>query len=147
MKVLVTGSSGLIGSEAVRISTAAAACLRHRQQHARRLLRPEGDTPWTLRRLRRPPQFEHIDLDIRDRAGVSGLRRRPARPHHPLRRPAVARPGQTGRSTTSTSTPAARSTCWRRPAARPEAVFLLMSTNKVYGDAPNELPLVEQETR
>jgi CDP-paratose 2-epimerase len=29
----------------------------------------------------------------------------------------------------------------------PEAVFILMSTNKVYGDAPNRLPLVEQETR
>ena len=29
----------------------------------------------------------------------------------------------------------------------PEAVFILMSTNKVYGDAPNHLPLVELETR
>ena len=30
---------------------------------------------------------------------------------------------------------------------RPKSVFVMMSTNKVYGDTPNELPLVEQETR
>ena len=48
----------------------------------------------------------------------------------------------------SRSMPWARSICWRRRASiAPEACFIFTSTNKVYGDTPNRLPLVEQATR
>lgn len=49
---------------------------------------------------------------------------------------------------TSPSMPMARSICWRRLCKYcPEAVFIFTSTNKVYGDTPNTLPLVELEER
>ena len=80
-----------------------------------------------------------------------GLRRerqgdRAGRPH---RRAALARlGGERPAGRLRRSTPTARSTCSRRPAQHcPEATFIFTSTNKVYGDRPNRLPLEELETR
>src|SRR5580692_8891694 len=72
--ILVTGSCGLIGSEV----TAHFARLGWRVIGADNNLRatffgPEGDTGWTLARLREFPSYDHRDLDIRDREGVLSL--------------------------------------------------------------------------
>jgi CDP-paratose 2-epimerase len=109
-----------------------------------------GDTTWNLERLRRETRrFEHHDLDVRDRAGIARLvaQARPqlivhaaAQPSHDL---AAQRPFddfEVNAVGTLNLLEAAR-------AAAPEAPFVFLSTNKVYGDAPNELELVELETR
>jgi CDP-paratose 2-epimerase len=111
---------------------------------------PAGDTRWNLERLRREaPGFVHLDLDIRDRGGVlKALAAWPptlvvhaaAQPSHDL---AARRPFDDFEVN-------AVGTLNMLEAVRlhaPEAVFVFLSTNKVYGDAPNELPLRELPTR
>jgi CDP-paratose 2-epimerase len=110
----------------------------------------DGDTTWNLERLRREhPSFRHHDLDIRDRQGILDLfeLERPsavihcaAQPSHDL---AARRPFDDFDVN-------AVGTLNLLEAARrfvPGSPFIFMSTNKVYGDAPNELPLVELPTR
>jgi CDP-paratose 2-epimerase len=151
MKVLVTGSSGLIGSEAVRYFDRRGARVHGVDNNMRAdFFGPQGDTTWTLRHLRESCRhFEHHPLDIRDRAGVLALieQVRPdllihcaAQPSHDL---AASRPFDDFDVNAVGTLNLLEAT--RRHA--PEAVFILMSTNKVYGDVPNELPLVELATR
>jgi CDP-paratose 2-epimerase len=151
MKVVVTGSSGLIGSEATLWFDGQGHDVLGIDNNMRRdFFGEKGDTRWMLQRLReRTKRFTHANDDIRDRATIFKLWQdyRPelivhcaAQPSHDL---AAARPlddfdvNAVGTMNLLEAT--------RRFA--PEAVFLLMSTNKVYGDAPNYLPLVELETR
>jgi CDP-paratose 2-epimerase len=109
-----------------------------------------GDTRWNQRRLESEfALFTHHEIDLRDRTGMGELVKaiRPdaivhcaAQPSHDL---AAARPFDDFDVN-------AVGTLNLLEAARrhaPEAPFVHMSTNKVYGDAPNEIPLVERETR
>jgi CDP-paratose 2-epimerase len=148
---LVTGSSGLIGSEAVAFLDARGWRVRGVDNNMRREFFGEhGDTTWNLEQLRRETRrFEHHDLDVRDRGGIAHLvaEARPdlivhcaAQPSHDL---AAARPFddfEINATGTLNLLEAARQHA-------PESPFVFLSTNKVYGDAPNELPLVELETR
>jgi CDP-paratose 2-epimerase len=148
---LVTGSSGLIGSEAVAFLDARGWRVHGVDNNLRREFFGEhGDTTWNLERLRRETRrFEHHDLDVRDRAGIGRLvaEARPdlivhcaAQPSHDL---AAARPFddfEVNATGTLNLLESARQHA-------PESPFVFLSTNKVYGDAPNELPLVELETR
>jgi CDP-paratose 2-epimerase len=148
---LITGSSGLIGSEAVSFLDQQGWIVHGVDNNMRRdFFGPDGDTSPTLERLRRTTdRFTHHDLDIRDRRGVTALIRegRPdlivhcaAQPSHDL---AARRPFddfEVNALATLNLLEAARAWC-------PESPFVFLSTNKVYGDAPNELPLVELETR
>jgi CDP-paratose 2-epimerase len=148
---LVTGSSGLIGSEAVAFLDGRGWAVHGVDNNLRReFFGRHGDTRWNLEWLRRETRrFEHHDLDVRDRAAIAELvaQHRPdliihcaAQPSHDL---AAARPFddfEVNAAGTLNLLEAAR-------AAAPEAPFVFLSTNKVYGDAPNELPLVELETR
>jgi CDP-paratose 2-epimerase len=148
---LVTGSSGLIGSEAVTFLDRRGWAVHGVDNNLRRdFFGPHGDTRWNLERLRRETRrFEHHDLDVRNREAIAQLvaRHRPdliihcaAQPSHDL---AAARPFddfEVNATGTLNLLEAAR-------AGSPEAPFVFLSTNKVYGDAPNELPLVELETR
>ena len=150
-RLLVTGSSGLIGSEVVSYFCEQGweVCGMDNNQRAD-FFGPQGDTRWNQRRLQGLYKlFRHQELDIRDRAGVEkGVKAlRPtmivhtaAQPSHDL---AASRPFDdfdTNAVGTMNLLEAAR-----RHA--PDAVFVHMSTNKVYGDAPNELPLSELPTR
>jgi len=152
MKVaLVTGSSGLIGSETASFLDERGWRVHGVDNNMRRdFFGEHGDTTWNLERLRRETRrFEHHDLDVRDRAGVARLvaETRPrlivhaaAQPSHDL---AAQRPFDdfdVNAVGTLNLLEAAR-------AHTPEAPFVFLSTNKVYGDAPNELELVELETR
>ena len=148
---LITGSSGLIGSECVSFLDARGWTVHGVDNNMRRdFFGEHGDTTWNLERLRRETtSFEHHDLDIRDREGVARLvaDERPelivhaaAQPSHDL---AASRPFddfEVNALATLNMLEAAR-------AHASEAPFVFLSTNKVYGDAPNELPLVELETR
>ncbi|OQW77847.1 MAG: NAD-dependent epimerase [Proteobacteria bacterium ST_bin13] len=148
---LVTGSSGLIGSEVVaRLANDGWRVVGIDNNMRADFFGPGGDTRWNQARLLESyPRFEHVELDIRDRAGVLGLvaALRPdaiihcaAQPSHDL---AAARPFDdfdTNAVGTLNLLEAARQHCGESP-------FVHMSTNKVYGDAPNDIALVELETR
>jgi CDP-paratose 2-epimerase len=148
---LVTGSSGLIGSETVGFLDREGWVVHGVDNNMRRdFFGDHGDTSPTLRRLLGETQrFQHHDLDVRDRAAMLELvdRVRPglivhaaAQPSHDL---AARRPFDdfdVNAGGTLNLLEAARRSA-------PESPFVFLSTNKVYGDAPNELPLVELETR
>jgi CDP-paratose 2-epimerase len=148
---VITGSSGLIGSEAVTFLAERGWAVHGIDNNMRRdFFGPDGDTTWNLERLRREATgFTHHDVDIRDRDAIVRLLRdlKPelifhcaAQPSHDL---AASRPFddfEINAVATLNLLEGARVHC-------PDSPFVFMSTNKVYGDAPNELPLVELETR
>src|SRR6058998_2884242 len=75
MKVLVTGSSGLIGSEMVSFFDPRATSIVGVDNNMRAdFFGPDGDTRWNLERLQRNTRhFRHHDMDIRDRDGLDAL--------------------------------------------------------------------------
>lgn len=149
--ILVTGSSGLIGSEVLSYFAQAGWKVHGVDNNMRAdFFGPNGDTRWNQTRLMGVfPYFEHYELDLRDRSGVLELLKsvRPtaivhcaAQPSHDL---AASRPFDdfdVNAVGTLNMLEAARQFA-------PEASFVHMSTNKVYGDAPNEIARVEHETR
>ena len=150
-RMLVTGSSGLIGSE-----VCAYFCSNGWQVHGvdnnsrAAFFGPTGDTRWNQHRLEAElKEFRHHELDIRDRKGVLALMQElspevivhtAAQPSHDLAAKIPFDDFDTNAVGTMNLLEAAR-------AYVPDAVFVHMSTNKVYGDAPNELALVEQSKR
>ncbi len=149
--ILVTGSSGLIGSEAVgHFDRQGHRVIGVDNNMRREFFGPAGDTLWNLERLKRSTKrFTHASLDIRDRRGIEELFRAN---RFDLIIHCAAQPSHDKASTIALTDfeVNALGTVNLLEATRqhsPEAVFVFMSTNKVYGDAPNEIPLVEQETR
>ena len=151
MKVLVTGSSGLIGSEAVLHFDRAGHRVFGLDNNMRReFFGPAGDTRWNQQRLVRDCKtFTHIELDIRDRARLLDLFKQEdfdliihcaAQPSHDKAKEIPFVDFDVNAVGTFNLLEACR-------LANPDAVFIFMSTNKVYGDAPNELPLQELPSR
>ncbi|MEY3602079.1 MAG: hypothetical protein RL169_1323 [Armatimonadota bacterium] len=150
-KLLVTGSSGLIGSE-VCVHFAGLGWEIHGADNNGRAVffGPNGDTRWNQSRLQQQlPSFIHHEVDIRDRDGVLGLLEtvRPdaivhtaAQPSHDLAAKMPFADFDTNAVGTMNMLEATRQFV-------PESPFVHMSTNKVYGDAPNYLPLKELDTR
>jgi CDP-paratose 2-epimerase len=149
--VLITGSSGLIGSEAVTFFDQLGWQVYGIDNNMRRdFFGPDGDTLPNLERLRRTTsQFTHHDLDLRDRERVLALVEvvRPgailhcaSQPSHDLARDRPFDDFEINAAATLTVLEAARRFA-------PGSPFVFMSTNKVYGDAPNERPLRELPTR
>ncbi len=148
---LVTGSSGLIGSEVVAHFHQRGFVVHGIDNNQRAaFFGPGGDTRWNQRRLEASlKNFRHHELDIRDRAGVWQLigELRPkaivhaaAQPSHDLAARMPFDDFDVNAVGTLNLLEAARQFC-------PESPFIHMSTNKVYGDGPNRIPLVELETR
>ncbi len=152
MKIaLVTGSSGLIGGEVAAYLTQQGFRVHGVDNNQRAVFFGEaGDTRWNQRRLLRDlPGFTHHELDVRDRPGVADLvaTLRPAAIVHTAAQPshdrAAAIPFEdfdTNAVGTLNLLEAARRSC-------PESPFVHMSTNKVYGDRPNQIALKELDTR
>jgi len=152
--VVVTGSAGLIGSESVayfaeRGHEVAGVDNDFRQ----RFFGPEASTDWNRRALeaRFPRQYVHFDADVRDTAAMDELfaryGRRIALVIHAAAQPShdwAASDPQTDFTVNANGTLCVLEATRKHA---PEAVFIFTSTNKVYGDAPNELPLVELEKR
>jgi CDP-paratose 2-epimerase len=149
--VLVTGSSGLIGSEAVEHFDGQGHSVIGVDNNMRReFFGVAGDTSWNLERLKRSTKkFCHYDLDIRDRAGIDAIFQQnsfdliihcAAQPSHDKAKDIPLIDFEVNALGTLNLLEATRQHC-------PDAVFILMSTNKVYGDAPNEKPLAELATR
>jgi CDP-paratose 2-epimerase len=151
MKVLVTGSSGLIGSE-VCTYFARLGCAVHGLDSNQRAVffGPQGDTRWNQRRLERELQsFTHHEMDVRDRSRLMSLlgELRPGLIVHAAAQPSHDRAAaipfddfDTNAVGTLNLLEAARQNC-------PESPFVHMSTNKVYGDRPNSIALTELPSR
>ena len=149
--VLVTGSSGLIGSEATAYFDRQGHRVTGVDNNMRRtFFGPGGDTLWNLDRLKKITRhFRPVELDLRDREKVFDLFARnrfdlilhcAGQPSHDKAREIPLLDFEVNAAATVYLLEATRQHC-------PESTFILMSTNKVYGDAPNEKPLRELATR
>lgn len=149
--LLVTGSSGLIGSEVVEHFLAQGWLVSGVDNNQRAVFfGPEGDTRWNQKRLQTTyDAFTHHELDMRDRDGILALLAdlKPDAIVHTAAQPSHDRAAaipfadfDTNAVGTLNLLEAARRAC-------PESPFVHLSTNKVYGDAPNELDLAEHDTR
>ena len=150
-KMIVTGASGLIGSE-VCVHFANRGWDIHGVDNNQRAVffGPAGDTRWNQRRLETQlPCFTHHELDIRDREGVldalakiqpDAIVHTAAQPSHDRAAAIPFEDFDTNAVGTFNLLEATRKVSTQIP-------FVHMSTNKVYGDAPNEIPLVELEKR
>ncbi|MBU7583977.1 MAG: NAD-dependent epimerase/dehydratase family protein [Nostoc sp. TH1S01] len=151
--VIITGSAGLIGSEAVRFFSKLAMQIVGIDNNLRKFFfGEEASTEWNLQRLQSEiTNYEHFDIDIRDYAKIEAIFKRfgkdisliihtAAQPSHDW----AARDPFSDFSVNANGTlnllQATRKYC-------SEAAFIFTSTNKVYGDLPNYLPLIEQEKR
>jgi CDP-paratose 2-epimerase len=150
---IVTGSAGLIGSQAARFLHGNGFDIAGVDNNLREtFFGPDGSTLWNRERLRRDlPRYTHHDFDIRDAGAVDRLFARHGRNVslviHAAAQPShdwAARDPLTDFHVNATGTLHMLEACRKHA---PEAVFIFTSTNKVYGDAPNELPLVETDAR
>jgi CDP-paratose 2-epimerase len=151
LKALVTGSGGLIGSECVRqLCQLGWAVAGIDNDMRREFFGPKGSTAAVVRSLATTyPNYSHIEADIRDRRRVRELvgQVRPdfilhtaAQPSHDLAATIPYEDFDVNATGTLNLLVAARDYCRESP-------FCFTSTNKVYGDRPNTLPLVELDTR
>lgn len=151
MKILITGSSGLIGSEAVKYFGKLGHQIIGLDNNLRKFFfGQKGDTSWQLKELKLLKiDFLHFNLDIRDRKKILDIYKneRPdvtihcaAQPSHDLAAKIPFEDFDTNAVGTINLLEASRRFCFDSP-------FLYMSTNKVYGDALNELELIETPTR
>lgn len=149
--ILVTGSSGLIGSEVCAHFHSLGYKVHGLDNNQRAVFfGGPGDTRWNQRRLQETlPGFTHHELDIRDRSGILALieQLQPTAIVHTAAQPSHDRAAaiplddfDTNAVGTLNLLESARRYC-------PEAPFVHLSTNKVYGDAPNRMSLREEETR
>jgi CDP-paratose 2-epimerase len=150
-RALVTGSSGLVGSEMVSFLDERGWRVDGVDNNMRAdFFGPHGDTTWNLERLRATTRrFEHHDLDIRDREGIARLvaEARPQLVVHAAAQPSHDLAAQRPFDDFDVNAVGTLNLLEAARAHAPEAPFAFLSTNKVYGDAPNELELVELETR
>jgi CDP-paratose 2-epimerase len=150
---IVTGSGGLIGSESVRFFAEEGFDIVGVENDMRaRFFGPEASTSHTSARLSAEiDSFHHEQLDIRDADGVMALFARHARDIELIVHTAAQPSHDWAASDPQTDfTVNANGTLNLLQAARthtPDATFIFTSTNKVYGDRPNYLPLEELDTR
>ena len=150
-KILVTGSSGLIGSEVCEFFDKLGWKIHGMDNNQRaNYFGEQGDTRWNQKRLTKTlKNFKHHELDLRDRGGVLELidSLRPdaivhaaAQPSHDMAADIPFDDFDTNAVGTLNMLEATRRHC-------PESPFVHMSTNKVYGDLPNTIKMVEFSTR
>jgi len=150
---LVTGSSGLIGSEAVRFLMEKGLAVRGIDNDMRsQFFGKEASTRWNRERLEKDfPDYKHYECDIRSEKDMERIFKGygkdiklivhcAAQPSHDWAASDPLTDFTVNANGTLVLLEMTRRYC-------PKAVFINISTNKVYGDTPNSLPLVELETR
>ena len=150
---IITGSAGLIGAESVRFFSSKGFDVVGIDNNMRQaFFGPDASTEWSRRELAAAvPRYAHHDIDIRDADAVDSLFAKygkdvalvvhtAAQPSHDWAAKDPPTDFTVNANGTLVMLEATRKHC-------PDAVFIFTSTNKVYGDNPNFLPLVEQESR
>ncbi len=149
---LVTGSCGLIGSESVRYLAKLGFVVVGIDNDMRKFFFGEdASTNWVRHELKQIDEYEHHSIDIRDKRDVERVFAEygsdinlvihtAAQPSHDWAASDVITDFTINANGTLNLLEATRKNC-------PDAVFIFTSTNKVYGDLPNDLPLNELETR
>jgi len=151
---LVTGSAGLIGSEAVRFFADKGFTIAGIDNDLRaHFFGPGASTKWNrdLLKERYGRQYRHYDVDIRNREAVEKIFREYSSDLEVIIH-AAAQPSHdwAAKDPHEDFTVNANGTLVLLEATRqfaPKTAFIFTSTNKVYGDTPNFLPLQELETR
>ncbi len=150
-KLLVTGSSGLIGSEVCKHFSALGWEIHGVDNNQRAVFFGEnGDTRWNQQRLEQTlNNFHHHELDIRNREGVIELIStiRPDAIVHTAAQPSHDRAAAIPFEDFDTNAVGTFNMIEGLRRYSTSVPFVHMSTNKVYGDAPNEIPMIELETR
>ena len=151
MKLLVTGSNGLIGSEVVRYFDNLSWDINGVDNNMRaEFFGPQGDTRWNQGRLEEGcKSFTHHELDIRDRKGVLDFFEmlKPDAVVHTAAQPSHDRAADIPFDDFDVNAVGTLNLLEATRRFTQGAPFIHMSTNKVYGDAPNELALRELEKR
>ncbi len=150
-KILVTGSSGLIGSE-VCVHFGQLGWEVHGLDNNQRAIffGPSGDTRWNQHRLEESIRgYQHHEIDIRNRQGIIELIAavRPDAIVHTAAQPSHDRAASIPFDDFDTNAVGTFNLLEATRRYSTEVPFVHMSTNKVYGDAPNEIEMVELETR
>jgi CDP-paratose 2-epimerase len=150
---LITGSAGLVGSEAVAyFADMGFEIVGIDNDMRRQFFGAEATTRPNLERIKRTVRsYHHYDIDIRHDTAIFDIFKRYGR-EISLVIHTAAQPSHdwAAKAPLTDFTVNANGTLTLLEATRqfsPDAVFILTSTNKVYGDRPNQLPLIEQETR
>ena len=151
--VVITGSAGLIGSEAVRFFSALGMHVVGIDNDMRKIFfGDEASTEWNRKQLEADlTNYEHRNVDIRDYQeiekiflnygkNISLIIHTAAQPSHDWAASDPFSDFSVNANGTLNLLQATRENS-------PDSVFIFTSTNKVYGDLPNCLPLVEQGTR
>ncbi|NNF77087.1 MAG: NAD-dependent epimerase/dehydratase family protein [Rhizobiales bacterium] len=151
--VIVTGSGGLIGAEAVLHFAAQGLEVHGIDNDMRKyFFGANASTSWRIADLKqRCKRYHHHSIDIRDADAIMRLFEDLGGEIHSVVH-AAAQPSHdwAAREPFTDFAVNATGTLNLLEATRkfaPDAAFAFMSTNKVYGDRPNSLPLVETETR
>ena len=150
-KLLVTGSSGLIGSE-VCMHFAALGWQIHGLDNNQRAIffGPSGDTRWNQGRLESTiPNFIHHEMDIRNREDLINLIEtiKPDAIVHTAAQPSHDKAAAIPFDDFDTNAVGTFNMLEATRRYSTSVPFVHMSTNKVYGDAPNEIEMLELETR
>jgi len=155
MKILITGSSGLIGGEAVQYFESQGHTIIGIDNNMRaEFFGPSGDTIWNLNRIYHSLSDQNnyipLDTDIRNYGNLQNIFKTygkfdaiihcAAQPSHDKAKDIPLIDFEVNANGTLNLLELTR-------IYSPESVFIFMSTNKVYGDAPNEIPMIETETR
>ncbi len=150
-KILVTGSSGLIGSEVCTFFHDQGFQVFGLDNNQRAVFfGSEGDTRWNQERLEKNlKNFNHIESDIRDRESILNLfsEIKPDVVVHTAAQPSHDKAAAIPFDDFDTN---AVGTLNLLEASRQHSLdspFIHMSTNKVYGDAPNSIKMKELESR
>lgn len=151
--VVVTGSGGLIGAQAVRWFAKQADLVIGVDNDMRSyFFGAEASTRWAVAELEGSlANYQHVDADIRDRGAIAAIFEAhssdielvihtAAQPSHDWAAQEPFTDFDVNAGGTLNLLEATRRSC-------PNATFVFTSTNKVYGDTPNRLPLVETSTR
>ena len=152
-KALITGSAGLIGSEAVRFLAKRDYFIVGIDNDMRSyFFGKEASTRWNKERLieEHPKQYKHYDIDIRDNEAIKSIFKEHKKFDIIIHTAAQPSHDWAAKEPFTDFTINANGTLVLLENYRkysPEATFIFTSTNKVYGDLPNKLPLVELETR
>jgi CDP-paratose 2-epimerase len=150
---IITGSSGLIGSETAKFIHEKGLDIIGIDNDMRSyFFGADASTAWNTSQLKQSlKNFKHVPVDVRDQQEINKLFadvgqsislvvHTAAQPSHDWAAKEPLTDFTINANGTLVLLEATRQHC-------PDATFIFTSTNKVYGDAPNSLPLVERETR